>query len=543
MARFNFLQYTISVEKKTGAIVKVQTELKGVEQAGKRVEQGAKKMESAFGGIGSTLKTIGIAAFLFSAVKQATAASDSLNELNSAWKEGVGTIINEFEPALALMSRGLQGVILLITGLVKVISTGFKGALEVITKLLARDFTGALKAAETTVEVGFENILDTIQAAGDRAAQITRVSEQVQSKIILEEGKIRLGNLSLTGEERLALVDDIEKRALAVLRASGEFLIADKTRQAKLEIEILKELATEREAAQREIITNDTILAQTQAEIRQVAIDDEATSAEERQELLVEQLALRIEAIQQAAQVQSLTEETVNAKIELATLKHIKTLKKLKDDQFKGDVAATKNDLNLKLKALKTTTGLDAQRIAGISSAASAELQIAGNAANAARAGGAQAVKDAGAFAARIISIKGAEATARAFAAAGGFPLGIPAAIATAAVYAGLAATVSAISGAVAAKIAPPSGGGAAGPAGPGGGAFGFPTPVEVVEPVGGGGGFTPSEAAVVPGAAPGFGREDGGGPVAIVQVFTVAGKIPPETAKLIAQALRDNQR
>ncbi len=543
MPQFNLLKYTIRIDKQTKAIQDVNQELKTVEQQGKKVAQSADSIAKGFGGIGGILKTIGITAFLFNAVKQATASSDAINELNEAWKETIGLLVKELEPAIALVSRGLQGMLVFITGLVQTISTGLKGALEVITKLLARDFSGAVKAAENTVSVGFENILDTIQAAGDRAAQITRVSERVQSKIILEEGKIRLAQQGLTGQDRLKIVNDTERDALKVLRASGEFIAADKTRQAKAELEILKELSTEREAAQREIINNDVILATTQAEIRQVAIDDEAASAEERQVLLDEQLALRLEAIEQAGLVQSLTQETIQAKLQLATLKHIKVLKKLKDDQFKGDVVAAKRDLDLQLKNLKATTGLDAQRIASIGSAAAAELQIAGNAANAARAGGAQAVKDAGAAAARIISIKGAEATARAFANAGGFPLGIPAAIATTAVYAGLAATVSAISGAVAAKIAPPSGGGAAGPAGPGGGAFGFPTPVEAVEPVGGGGGFTPAEAAVVPGAAPGFGREDGGGPVAIVQVFTVAGKIPPETAKLIAQALRDNQR
>ena len=90
MAEFNILRYRITVSKDTKAVQDVSQELKKVEQQGKKVAQSAESIAKGFGGIGNVLKTVGIAAFLFNAVKQATASSDAINELNDRARIGAG---------------------------------------------------------------------------------------------------------------------------------------------------------------------------------------------------------------------------------------------------------------------------------------------------------------------------------------------------------------------------------------------------------------------------------------------------------------------
>ena len=131
-------------------------------------------------------------------------------------------------------------------------------------------------------------------------------------------------------------------------------------------------------------------------------------------------------------------------------------------------------------KQFKATQAFAQATISGAANAAAQEFLISRNAGLAARAAGADAIRTAANEAAKIIVIKGAEATAKAFAKGGGFPTGIPFAVATALAYTALAATVSAVGGIAAAAISPPSGGGGAAIPETPQGDFGAPLPVSV---------------------------------------------------------------
>jgi hypothetical protein len=457
MAERGELKYTVKFDKDTKALKDVSTELKNVEKQGDKAAKSMGGIGTSMGGIANAIAGIGIGVFLFDTIKRAAAGTDAMNELKETFDETAGVLIEVLEPALELVSSGLQGLLVTVQGAIKAFKT-----------LIAGDFQASI-----------DQFLDAIAAGGERAQGLTKASERVQSKIILEEAKIRVRDVRLSGEEKLKMVKEAEVKSLKILRESGEFALFSQKQKAKAELEIRKEIATEIEAAEREMSTQEKERALASIQILRLKIADERATKEERLEMLAEIQQRELELIEADASGKFIAEETLAARRLAVQQRFVNAKDKLNATEIKGNQVL----------------------IQSAASAAAKELEISGNAANAARAAGAKAIKDAANSAAKIITVKGAEATARALANPPGPPFTIPQAVATAALYTGLAATVSAVGGAVAGKVAPPSGGGAeAAPAAPEG-PLGAPAPVGIAG-AGGDGAVTTAAAGAAPTAA-----------------------------------------
>lgn len=161
--------------------------------------------------------------------------------------------------------------------------------------------------------------------------------------------------------------------------------------------------------------------------------------------------------------------------------RRVAALQKRESDQTRADQAQRQRD---RLMDLARHTGITEARLNTIADAGARELEESRNAANAARAMGAAAVRDIANQASRTITLKGVEAAAKVFAETPGLIFTrIAAAAGVGVFYAGLAATVSGLGGIAARAISPPSSGGGAvatpAPQGP----LGGPLPVEFEEP------------------------------------------------------------
>lgn len=276
------------------------------------------RMGDALKKVGGVLGAIGIGAFLVDTVRRAASASDAMNELNTAWSEAIGLLANELEPVIALVGRGLSGLMRVMIGTVRLIRESFTGAWTALSKAMSGDFVGAIREARKGLTEGLEDFTDELLIAGERAAGITSAAEAVQSKIILEQTKARLRNERLSGEDKLKIIDENEKRALEILRSSGEFLQMSKRQQAQRELEIEKEFASERMAARAQADAAFIAGLQSQLDAVRAQAEQVGIAFDERLRLEEEALRLEIELIEEQGRIAVEAHEDTQRKITTA---------------------------------------------------------------------------------------------------------------------------------------------------------------------------------------------------------------------------------
>ena len=478
------LTYQIIVDPKTGKLTVVEQDLKKVEKQTQKIGDAAKQTSNKFGGMGSLIKGLGLAAVIATFTRQAFKGSDALQQAGSEMLSMVSTITKELEPAFVVIARAVKGLSEVLTGLVKIIVNQVKGSFAILSALLRGDFSEAVKTAGDTLKKTFEISADAATKAiagfGGRSQIIMKQTVDNMLSELLRD----LKNTELTGEEKLKIIDENEKKLLGLLRQTGDFRQADDDTRKQLEEKLLKKLAAEREAAELEQMTQT--LANFQAirdlravEAEQVLADEESTTQEKLDALAVA-FEAENEVIAQDAANKKSSDEAVKAATLKAQLKFQADLAAVNKKAFADEKKLAEQKAIENTKEFKNVQRLAQATISGAANAAAAEFAISQNAGLAARAAAADAIRTAANEAAKIVAIKGAEATAKAFARGGGFPTGIPFAVATAAAYTALAATISIAGGVAAAAVSPPSGGGAtAAPLAPEGD-FGGPAPVTI---------------------------------------------------------------
>ncbi|MCK4602120.1 MAG: hypothetical protein KAU28_06620, partial [Phycisphaerae bacterium] len=207
-------------------------------------------------------------------------------------------------------------------------------------------------------------------------------------------------------------------------------------RRGTAQVQFLGEIEALQRERQLAMFEAERAVDQEQFAIRQ---EDLFLNRDERMELIDEMEQAELEALEEAAEIKGLTEfeaEQQRLNVQRAFAKQ------------RRDVAN---------KELQQRVAFFNAMIQAGAQAAAQELSSTRNVSRALRAIAAEQVRAAAQSASRQIAIKGAEATAKSFANAGGFPLGVAAAAATAAFYALLAGTVSAGGAAIANRLRPPA--------------------------------------------------------------------------------------
>lgn len=487
------LRYSIIIDAKTGQAKLVENNLKGIEKQTDKIGTAATQAGSKFGGMGSIIKGLGIAAVLGTFATQAFKGSDALQQVGSEMLSMVSTITKELEPAFVIIARAVKGLSEILTGLVKIIVNQVTGSFKILTLVLKGEFSEAAKQAGKTLkdsmQIGADAAVKALEGFAGRSQIIMKQTVDNMLSELLRD----LKDTKLTGAEKLKIIDENEKKLIGLLKQTGDFRQADDDTRKQLVEKILKKLAGEREAAELEEQAQTLAHLQALRDLRAIEAEQVLADTQATEEQKLEALAIAFEAenevIAQDAENKKSSDEAVKAATLKAQLGFQASILSVKSKGIQDDKKLAAEKKKAEDAEFKATQKFAQDTISGAANAAAQEFAINRNAGNAARAAGADAIRTAANTAAKVIAVKGAEATARAFAAAGGFPTGIPAAVATALLYTGLAATVSAVGGVVAGAVAPPSGGGAA--AGPPAaeGDFGGPAPVE---DVGGGGGETP---------------------------------------------------
>jgi hypothetical protein len=520
------IDVTLKFDSDTRQLNVVQSELGKVSQKTgelpgkiKNATKETNKLGGAFKGIGSALGAIGLGAFLFDAARRAVMASDSMDELNTTWSETIGLLSNELEPAIQFVTRGLMGMMAVMVGLVRFIKENLVGAWEALSLALSGDIPAALETAKKAFSDGTNALLDQMLVAGERAQGISRASQAAQAKILVDANIAKLKNDRNTGEEKLRILDETETQALEILRASGEFQAANRTQQQKMELDIIKAIASERQSAQAQAFSEQEAALAAELNLLNTRAAAVGNSWAERLELARQANEIELEIIEVQGEKTLATEETmrqrrqaqaaafaeqVNAiereerlarheaerastnehyeimledqfltreerlaileefeQAELDSIDEMNELKGLSEFESNQNRLNTQRQFagqrrNMMNQERQERTQFFNTMIQAGAQAAAQELATSRNAGRAARAALAEGVESATSAASRMIVVKGAQATASSFANAGGYPAGIVTAAATAAFYAVLAGTVSAGGSALANALRPP---------------------------------------------------------------------------------------
>jgi hypothetical protein len=468
------LRYTIVFDKNTGKLTEVQSELGKTQSAAK--ETGAKGSE-AFGQLQGKIAQFAagaaLAGLVLNSLKNAAAASGPIQELQATFDKTARTLVDALGPSIEKMSRGLQSVLVVIQGfgpMLQVFLNAWTGTLDRIFGGIA-----SLGAALINLVSGdFRGAVENIKQAG---REIGSVFEQNLVADFDKAWDKIVSSFSQAGDRINGKTRELTKQQVEIFAAEQQ------ARQAHIDAQLaLEEARTDRE------------------------LQGEETRAERKREIVERQADRQIEA---SLAKQALEEETLNAQKEVALItteqfeQRKSALRQAGADaraiiaqQETNRIAAIEAEQTKKLQEL-----FKAQILAGAQAAAQ-KFQQTQNVGEALKAAYAAQIQNLANLAATEIAVHGARAAAAAFANAGGFPLGIPAAVATIAFYTSLAAAVSVAGGAVAQAISPPSGAGGgtsfsqAGGGGIGGGG-GF------------GGGFEGSPALIGGTASPGAGGRD----------------------------------
>jgi len=548
----NVLKYTIKVDKQTRAVQDVKSELKSVEQQTGKIGTAATKTTGAFGNMGSIIKGLGVAALLAVVTRQAFKGSDALQQMASELLSMVSTITKALEPAFVVLARAVKGLSEVLTGLVKIVVNQVQGSLATVAALLRGDFKAAFEEAGKTISKSFNIALNSsVDALEGFSGQSQIIMKQTVDNMLSEMVR-NLKDTKLKGAEKLAIIDENETKLMALLKQTGDYRQADNDTQMKLQENFLRVFATEREAAEREMLNQSAKNAQARLRLAQAiakqTLADDAATTEEKLAALTEAFELENEVIDANAEQRFESDEAIAATKLEAKLRFQAALAAINDAEAESEETKAAKIKASQDAEFKQVQSFALAKMTSAADAASREFAISKNAGDAARAMAAQGVRDAANSAAKVILVKGAEATAKAFAAAGGFPLGIPAAGATAAVYTGLAAAVSAAGGAVAGKIAPPTGGGAIPPPLAAEAPLGGPAPVriarakqvrerrEAVRAVTPAARIAPAATGVAPGA------EVGGERITII-VQSLTGEVNQETLDKLEKALNKSKR
>ncbi len=496
MAEKKTIEYIIQVDADTGDVVKVKNAIDKVNKAAKKLPKTVDKSATSFSNLGSIVGKLGVIGFFGGIAVNALKSSRSFENFQRTIENIASTVVEDFGPALDLIFNGLSGLVSLVGTLAKVIKNNAITAFKALTKVMRGDFKGAVEEFKEGVGNLGDILVDGINVAGQRASGALQETLSGQANILRKSAIIAIKDLSLTNEERLAIIVKVQKDINEVVEKSAEFRNKSEGEREKARLEFIESLSgteaqlrtsieTQRLAREEEAGRARLELAQLQAE--ELMEDTEATT-EERLEALAEALRLEIELIEADAEKKNSTQETLQNRLLVSRIKFNQRVKAInksaRDEELKGEIKKAQAILAVELAAAKALVKLAFD--AGMGQKTSARDVAKTVTKTVGDAAAAQIMANAAAGASKEIATKGLA--------------GLPKAALILAKGALLAAGVAALTGALVRNIG----------IGGGGGGEEEPAPVEIQEPFGAGDDIV-GEGAEVAGAPPGDRAPAGG--------------------------------
>jgi hypothetical protein len=160
-------KFLVSFDVQTGNLSVAKANLENMGQAAQEAGRKSEGMKNAFSGIGELAKTVSIGAFLFDAAKTALASSDAMDDLNNEWKKTIGILVRDLAPALDMISKGLQGTLIMVQAFGDVLVNNSKLSIQILQDLVGAIFNVAKGFYEliTFDWTGFKKGMS--EAAGD----------------------------------------------------------------------------------------------------------------------------------------------------------------------------------------------------------------------------------------------------------------------------------------------------------------------------------------------------------------------------------------
>lgn len=307
--------------------------------------------------------------------KKLAAESAPLQGLQETIEDVAGTLLSDLDPALQLISRGLQGVALgigaflalakpafstltdfikadvdLITSVigaaVNLVQGNVRGAYETI-KGGVKEAKGEFKGLGGEWEQGLKTGVDRLKEASARAQgethQFTKAMAAVRegelNSLVAHRAalaKVQLGAL----EDEMKTINLSEKRKVAIIKAQEKIELATMRDEEATKSQILRDKLATRQVTQQQFDAQLLVIKQETAD-KAVAITDQATRAEkdierEHTKALIEQLRSQSSAMADAAAQEILISGNVAQGLRAAGAAEINEL---------GNIAASKIEL------------------------------------------------------------------------------------------------------------------------------------------------------------------------------------------------------
>lgn len=249
------LRFIVSFDADTGALSVVKEQLEGVGDAASKSSSGLSSMGAGLADIAKVVAGVNIAQFLLQAGERALTASSAVGGLKDEFYNLLGAVGQSLDGVLKPISNGLQGLLILAEGVIKVIGDlagSFTQMMMTLGHVLVGNKQEALDAA-AEMKRDFAKIADdtanAIDQAGDRARGKTIAHSKEMAQEVLLDLRERLQNERHTGEERLLIIDAEEKRAEGIVKSSNEFKQADVRAQGEMLVQVDKQFTRLRAAA------------------------------------------------------------------------------------------------------------------------------------------------------------------------------------------------------------------------------------------------------------------------------------------------------
>ncbi len=212
MADDQQLKFTLIIDKATGAVKQVSSELDDVakksENIGKTSKEAGAKGEDAFKKLGTDVTKMATSLFIaqlaLDGLKKVAEKNDAFQELQTVFEDTAKTILETLGPAITMISKGLSGLVTIIGGAAKALVSIAKGDFSKAGDIMAESIDRAAGIIDGTVKVITANMKEA--AATQLAMQQAHL--QATTSLRLAQADLEMQALHLTEDQKLAIIQE-----------------------------------------------------------------------------------------------------------------------------------------------------------------------------------------------------------------------------------------------------------------------------------------------------------------------------------------------
>lgn len=206
------LKFTLVIDKATGAVKQVASDLDGVaeksEKVGAASKAASKGGEDGFKKLGGEVTKLAAGLFIaqlaMDGIKKVAEKNDAFQELQTVFMETAKSLIETFGPAITMISKGLSGLLVIVAGLGKGLNQMVHG-----------EWDKGLETMADSVEKASQVIAGNVKiiTANMREAAMTQLAMQTDhlnavTQLHLADADRRLQALHLTEDQKLGILKE-----------------------------------------------------------------------------------------------------------------------------------------------------------------------------------------------------------------------------------------------------------------------------------------------------------------------------------------------